>query len=155
VEVREHLVLVGGIIMNLQALETVLRYFLLRRSRQDPQFPKVGDADVSETYLTNYMSLGYLIDEFNKGLEENEKQFEVAKAVVDIRDALAHGRLLTVLRQPPYRLWKFGKANDHRVSVEFCEELTSEWLKAKSDMIFAEKEKVISCFKLRGYRGLQ
>jgi hypothetical protein len=42
VEVRDHLVLVGSIVMNLQALETVLRYFLLRVSRQDPQFPTKG-----------------------------------------------------------------------------------------------------------------
>jgi hypothetical protein len=145
----------GGLLTNLQALETALRYFLLRRSRQDPQFPKVGDTAASETYLTNYMSLGYLIDEYNKDLGDSEKKFEVAKTVVDIRDAFAHGRLLTALKQPPYRLWKFGTASDHRVPIEFCKELTSEWLREKSDMIYTEKEKVISCFNARGYRGLQ
>lgn len=155
VEVRDHLVLVGGIVMNLQALETVLRYFLLRLYRQDPQFPQAGDNDASETALTNYVSLDYLIDQYNKALTETERQFTVNPEVVKIRDAISHGRLLAVLRQPPYRLWKFGKPKDHRVPVEFCEELTVEWLRAKSDMIFAEKEKVLVCFNVRGYKGLQ
>jgi hypothetical protein len=155
VEVRDHLVLVGGIVMNLQALETVLRYFLLRLNRQDPQFPQSGDSDASETVLTNYTSLDYLIDQYNKALLEAEQKFAVSTEAVKIRDAIAHGRLLSVLRQPPYRLWKFGKPKDNRVPVEFCEELTVEWLRAKSDMIFAEKQKVLDCFNARGYKGLQ
>jgi hypothetical protein len=141
--------------MNLQALETVLRYFLLRVSRQDPHFPKVDDADAAETALTNYTSLDFLIDQYNKELTEPEKKFNVDKTVVTIRDAIAHGRLLATLQQPPYRLWKFGKAKDKRVPIEFCEELTVEWLRAKSDMIFVEKQKVLDCFNGRGYKGLQ
>jgi hypothetical protein len=154
-EVRDHLVLVGSIVTNLQALETVLRYFLLQLKEQKAQFPQVDDKEANETYLTNYVSLGQLIDEFNKTLKDTEKKFMVDEQIVTIRDALAHGRLLTVLRQPPYRLWKFGQAKAGRVPVEFCEELTVEWLRAKSDAIFAEKQKVLDCFNARGYRGLQ
>jgi hypothetical protein len=155
VEVREHLVLVGTIFMNLQALETVLRYFLLRLRGEDPQFPQPGDSDAAETSLTNFVSLGDLIDDFNESLADTEKKFEVDRQVVTIRDALAHGRLLAILRQPPYRLWKFGRGKNGRVPVEFSEELTVDWLRGKSDMIFKEKEKVLSCFHTRGYRGLQ
>src|ERR1700749_72230 len=46
-EGKDHTHLVGCIVTNLQALETVLRYFLLRVHKQDPQFPKVGDTDAS------------------------------------------------------------------------------------------------------------
>jgi hypothetical protein len=155
VEVREHLVHCGTIVMNLQALETVLRYFLLRHRGEIVQFPQPGDTDASETSLTSFVSLGDLINDFNNALTDAEKKYEVDKQTVTIRDAFAHGRLLTVLRQPPYRLWKFGRGKNGRVPVEFSEELPVEWLKAKSDMIFREKEKVLACFHARGYRGLQ
>jgi hypothetical protein len=36
--------------------------------------------------------LGQLIDEYNRSLEESEKQFEVDTKVIDVRDSLAHGR---------------------------------------------------------------
>ena len=89
----------------------MLRYFLLRLHNQEAQFPKVGDADANETYLTNFVSLGDLVKEFNSVLEEPEKQFSVDAQVVFIRDAIAHGRLLTK-EGLPYRLWKFGRPKD-------------------------------------------
>jgi hypothetical protein len=52
-------------------------------------------------------------------------------------------------------LWKFGRAKNGRVLIEFCEELTLDWLKSKSGMIEKQKEKVVNCFKGRGYRGLE
>jgi hypothetical protein len=75
---------------------------------------------------------------------------------VTIRDALAHGRLLTSTsaQEPPYHLWKFGRAKDGRVPIEFCEQLTLDWLTSKSSMIEKQKEKVVNCFKGRGYKGL-
>jgi hypothetical protein len=153
-EWTDHTHQVGCIVTNLQALETILRYFLLRLHGQQVQFPKVGDATAAKTYLTNFMSLGALVDEFNKALKPAESKFKVDRQVVTIRDAIAHGRLLTDDKLP-YRLWKFGKKMNGRVIIEFCEELTSDWLKGKSEMIYREKEKVVSCFKARGYRGLQ
>jgi hypothetical protein len=39
---------------------------------QEVHFPKVGDADVSETYLTSYEFVGGLLDEFNDDLEVAE-----------------------------------------------------------------------------------
>ena len=153
-EWKDHTHQVGCIITNLQALETVLRYFLLRLHQQEAQFPKVGDADASVTYLTKYAFLGQLVDEYNRALEESEKQFEVDKTVIGVRDAIAHGRLLTT-KELPYRLWKFGRPKNGRVQVEFCEELTLEWLRSKSDMIYSQKQKVLECFNARGYKGLQ
>ena len=153
-EWKDHTHLVGCIVTNLQALETVLRYFLLRLHKQEPQFPQVGDTDVSVTYLTKYAFLGQLVDEYNRALQEPEKQFEVDATVINIRDALAHGRLLTS-KELPYRLWKFGRPKSGRVKVEFSEELTLEWLQSKSDMVYRQKQKVLDCFNARGYKGLQ
>jgi hypothetical protein len=157
VDWKDHTHQVGGIVTNLQALETVLRYFLLRQKGQQVQFPKVGDTDAAENMLTSYDFLGELMDAFNKSLKDTEKQFAVNREVVTIRDAFAHGRLLTSTseQKPPYRLWKFGRAKDGRVPIEFCEEFTLDWLKAKSGMIEKQKENVLNCFKARAYQGLQ
>jgi hypothetical protein len=127
---------------------------LLRLHNQEAQFPKVGDADASVTYLTKYAFLGQLVDEYNRSLEEPERKFEVDRKVIDVRDAIAHGRLLTG-NELPYRLWRFGRPKNGRVQVEFSEELTLEWLRSKSDMIYSQKQKVLDCFNARGYKGLQ
>ena len=150
---EEHTQWVGAIITNLQALETVMRYFLSRRHNQDPQFPKVGDKDAKKTYLTQYVSLGKRLKRYNGALSADEKKFEVSGETVHIRDAFAHGRLLTP-KELPARLWKFGHAKKGRVKIEFSEELTVEWLKGKALMIEAEKDKVLACFKARSYQGL-
>jgi hypothetical protein len=73
---------------------------------------------------------------------------------VRIRDAFAHGRLLTN-DELPARLWKFGSSKKKRVKIEFCEELTVEWLKTTALMIDAERQKVVDCFQARGYEGLR
>ena len=153
-KVEEHTQGVGAIVTNLQALETALRYFLLRRKGEEAQFPKPGDTQVKNTYLTRHTSLGKLIRTFNAALDETEKNFEVDLGAVHIRDAIAHGRLVTA-NVLPARLWKFGRPKNGIVEIEFSEELTAEWLKAKSDMIYREKQKVLDCFAARGYQGLR
>jgi hypothetical protein len=153
VKVEEHTQWVGAIVTNLQALETVLRYFLAKTRNEVVEFPKVGDQTVKLTYLTRRTSLGKLIRTFNEALAEEEKKFEVDIGVVHIRDAIAHGRLVTT-KELPFRLWKFGPRKNGNVDIEFSEELTADWLKKTSAMIFGEKQKVIDCFAARGYQGL-
>jgi hypothetical protein len=152
-KVEEHTQWVGAIVTNLQALETTLRYFLLRLRNQDPQFPKVGDHDAKKTYLTRSLSLGQVINKYNRVLTKDEGKFKVDFSVVHIRDAFAHGRLLTT-EGLPFRLWKFASAKQGRVKIDFSEELTLEWLKNAALIIDREKDKVIECFKTRGYKGL-
>ncbi len=153
-EAKEHTQGVGGIVTNLQALETVLRYFLLRLRKQDVQFPEFGDQDAKKTYLTRWIALDKLIRNYNHALDDAERRFKVDKGVVRIRDAFAHGRLLTST-EIPARLWKFGRSKNGRVKVEFCEELTAEWLNKTTLMIDSERQKVVDCFKARGYQGLR
>jgi hypothetical protein len=151
---EDHTQWVGAIVTNLQALETVLRYFLLKLNKQEVEFPNVGDREAAKTYLTSFLSLDNLIKSYNKALDEAEKQFRVDKTVVSIRDAFAHGRLLTS-KELPARLWKFGSSKKKRVKIEFCEELTVEWLKGTSTMIDRERQKVVDCSLARGYQGLR
>jgi hypothetical protein len=154
VKVEEHTQWVGAIVTNLQALETILRYFLAKLRNEVVEFPKVGDQTVKLTYLTRRTSLGKLIRTFNEALVEAEKKFEVDIAVVHIRDAIAHGRLVTT-KELPFRLWKFGPRKNGHVEIEFSEELTADWLKSTSAMIDREKQKVLDCFTARGYPGLR
>jgi hypothetical protein len=61
---------------------------------------------VPENYFTNYLSLGQVIDHYHNTLTEDEaKKFTVDKAVVTVRDCLAHGRLYTPHQEfPRYNL---------------------------------------------------
>jgi hypothetical protein len=154
VKAEEHTQGVGAIVTNLQALETVLRYFLAKLNKEDVQFPKVGDKLVKLSYLTRFVSLGKLIKTCNEALDETEKAFEADSGVVHIRDAIAHGRLVTT-KEIPFRLWKFGPHKGENVEIEFSEELTADWLKSTSAMIDREKQKVLDCFNARGYQGLR
>jgi hypothetical protein len=127
---KDHLFGVGAIVTNLQALETSLRYFLVRRFEQHFRFPMKGEPTACKNYLTAFASLGELIGEYNKSLKPDEEKFKIDFDAVRIRDALAHGRL--VLPEPPAwpaTLWKFGKVEGGRMPVEFCQELTVEWMK--------------------------
>jgi hypothetical protein len=151
---EEHTQWVGAIVTNLQALETVLRYFLATLRNEVVEFPKPGDQTAKFSYLTWHTSLGKLIRTFNEALAEAEKKFEVDIGVVHIRDAIAHGRLVTT-EELPFRLWKFGANRNGRVGIEFSEELTADWLKSTSDVIVREKQKVLDCFAARGYQGLR
>ena len=153
-KVEEHTQGVGGIVTNLQALETVLRYFLAKLKNEVVEFPKVGDQTVKLTYLTRHTSLGKLIRTFNEALAEAEKKFEVDIGVVHIRDAIAHGRLVTT-KELPFRLWKFGARRNGHVAIDFSEELTADWLKTTTALIDSEKQKVLDCFAARKYEGLR
>jgi hypothetical protein len=144
---------VGNIVTNLQALETIVRYFLIRANNQDIEFPKPGEQDAPINYLTAYKSLGPLIRLYNEKLTADEQKCAVDPDVVGIRDAFAHGRLVTSTALP-FTLWKFGEPINTRVKVEFCETLTSEWLKKTWLKIDAEREKVAQCFRSRKYEGL-
>jgi hypothetical protein len=132
----------------------MLRYFLAKLNNEDIQSPKVGDTLVKLSYLTRFMSLVELIKTYNEALSAEEKPFEVDSGMVHIRDAIAHGRLVTTA-ELPFRLWKFGDHKGANVEIAFSEELTSDWLKKTSAAIEAEKQKVVDCFKARGFQGLR
>jgi hypothetical protein len=154
VKAEDHTQWVGAIVTNLQALETVLRFFLARLKKEEVAFPKPGDRLVKLTELTRYTPLSELVKSYNNALAQEEKQFEVDKEVIHIRNAIAHGRVVTT-KELPFRLWKFGAHKKGEVEIDFCEELTLDWLKSKSALIDREKEKVIDCFNARDFEGLR
>jgi hypothetical protein len=152
---EDHTKWVGAILTNLQALETVLRFFLLTVNGQAKEFPKPGAKDTVINYLTDYRSLGNLMMLYNEKLNEKETEYAVdIESVVLIRDAFAHGRLVTV-SDLPATLWKFGQPTNGRVPIEFSQVLTLNWLTEKSKFIDDQREKVVACYKARGLGGLR
>jgi hypothetical protein len=154
--VAQHLNGTGAIVLNLQALEFHLRHFLLRSHGHSMAFPKPGDKTIAENYVTNFLSLGELVDEYNKSLNDQEfAQFSVDRNLVRIRDAIAHGRVGAAVQHPPFTLWKFGKGKNGEVPVEFEQLLTQAWLKETWLMLDVQTSRVLDCFKARGYKGLR
>jgi hypothetical protein len=154
-DVSTYTQLLGAIAINLQALESVLRYFSMGDKAREVELPKIGATEAPENALTKSSPLSTLVDQYNRSLKDEEQDFKVDRAVIQIRDAIAHGRLLATEQQPPFRLWKFGRPKNGRVPVEFCQELTEVWLSSTRDMIEAQKQKVVDCFIARGYKGLR
>jgi hypothetical protein len=151
---EEHTQGVGAIVTNLAALETVLRYFLLRQKKQEAHFPKPGDREVKRSYLTRSIALQNLIRNYNSVLDADESKYAIDKDMVRIRNAFAHGRLLTT-GEIPARLYNFIGSKKGHMEIEFNEELTAAWLKATWLRIDGERQKVVDCFKARGYNGLR
>jgi hypothetical protein len=86
-EDKDHITGMGNIILNLQALESLLRGFLVEKYGQCAAFPKMGDKVARRNYLTNFVSLGDLIKDYHRCLEEHEKKYTIDESIVLIRDA--------------------------------------------------------------------
>lgn len=154
-DVQEHTQGVGAIITNLAALETVLRYFMSRVRNEKPDFPKAGDRRAKKSYLTRSIALQNLIQNYNGVLKTTESGYLIDKKdIVRIRNAFAHGRILTTT-EIPARLWNFIGSKKGYMEIEFDEELNAAWLKATWVRIDKERQKVVDCFKERGYTGLR
>jgi hypothetical protein len=126
----------GGLVANLQSLEFLLRAFLQQLPSARPMgipggtdlysFP-VG-ATVPENELTSYDNLGQLIDKYN--VEARRRGIDlIDRDLVELRDALAHGRLSAPATNDYMRLLKFSKPNSGCVTVTFNAVLDEDWFK--------------------------
>lgn len=147
--------LVGGIVMNLQAFETTVRFYFFRKNDESNPFPKLGAEEAPSSSLTAYVELGKWVRRFDSNLSKEElPKYEISNQVVEIRDAFAHGRLVAPEPpKPPYTLWKFGEPSNGVSPVRFCRVLTEEWLASTAKMIDGEIDKVMKCHNARGYQG--
>jgi len=66
----------------------------------------------------------------------------VDASLVDVRDALAHGRMAASLLERNFALIKFTRPYAGRVEVGFREEMSKEWMKNQISRVLAECEKV-------------
>jgi hypothetical protein len=100
----DHLTGLGKVIGNFHALEHILRVLLCDAKGEKLEYPSSGASTVAETHLTNRESLRPIIEKYNDSLGPTEQQYRVDPTVVDIRDALAHGRIASAIDAFPVTL---------------------------------------------------
>lgn len=140
---------IGKIIVNLHSLEFALRTFLW--NHEDPvgltnwhiAMPQlqVGQT-VPVNALSNFDTLGKLIEKFNEIMQKTDSTLSVDQTIVDLRDALAHGRIWAEVPQPPMQLVKFDKPNGSETTVTHAELIDSIWLDSQKTRVWNEIEKV-------------
>jgi hypothetical protein len=148
----EHAIRIGYVHTNLAALESSLRYFMLKLRGQAFHIPKPGDADAPLNWMTKWISLGDLIKKYNGELTAGERaKFAITQETTEIRDALAHGRLHSPEMTLPWSLTKFGMQRKGRVPILLNQQMTIEWLDNAYKLAGEHKRKVDECSKGRGF----
>jgi hypothetical protein len=130
---EEHTNNLGKLIVNFHSLEFMLRNYLQKNSSKSIGTPYgvsfytyPVDTELPENEITNYDSLGQLINKFN-AIMRAKKQEELDYSLVEIRDALAHGRISAQNPETELQLIKFSKPINGKVKVVFNQFLTEEW----------------------------
>ncbi len=89
--------------------------------------------------MTSYDCLGKLINRYNKLALPERK---VDKSIVELRDALAHGRVASPDSSNHFWLMKTARAPSGLVTVSFSQEMTEDWLIIQIRRLQAELRKV-------------
>jgi hypothetical protein len=151
IDPQEYAALIGRVVANLQALEFLLGVFLYNKA-DPPHNPlptgkslcslSVGDV-VGENALTDFSPLGKLIDRYNRSIGASCPNLLVDRSIVELRDALAHGRLLKEAANEDLILVKFGNPSSGSTRVAYSHKLTRDWLKAQVGVTLGECKKIV------------
>lgn len=138
-DLNERALLLGQIISNFQSLEFALRASLYKLHRKNTRLKldemKVGDiVDLNE--LTDYSKLKKLIQRYNNEVVKNDQTLTLDKDLVELRDALAHGRVSCLSENDNLRIIKFEEPKNGKVKVSFSEEMTESWLKKQKKRVY-------------------
>lgn len=130
---RVYIEYLGKLVANMQSLEFVLRACLCKDeiikgiSKQVPVlFNLVKGEIVSNNALTNFDTLRVLIQKYNK--LPISKGMKIDENLIDIRDAIAHGRVFSGSPDGNNRLLIFNKPTKNGVEVAFSVEMTQDWI---------------------------
>jgi predicted GTPase len=135
---EEHAENLGKLVANMQSLEFALRAFLLNveiiQRGPLPQLVKnlhdVNEGDIVPlNALTNYDNLRQLITKYNNHPKILSANLTIDKTLVDIRDAIAHGRISSPNPSASLKLLKFDKPKINQVKVAFSALMTKGWFK--------------------------
>ncbi len=132
---EEHPLNLGKLLVNFQSLEFALRAFLVNDeialgvvSAQDINLAEMNEGDVvPKNAFTNYDTLDKLIGKYNKNSKVISLGLTIDKTLVEVRDAIAHGRVAGPTPAPPFKLLKFDKPRNSQVTVKYSVLLTKEW----------------------------
>lgn len=142
---------IGSIITNIQSLEFALRLFL-DETQGHPAIASDNPSNlteltvgewVQENYFTNYDTLNLLIRKTNVELQKRGLSERVDESLVEIRDAIAHGRVLSLHPDGPFRIIKFSKPINGKVQVAISVEMTPDWLSQQTKRTHDEILKVV------------
>lgn len=151
---------IGSVVTNLQSLEFALRLFLDETQGR----PGVGNNKplnltkltvgewVPENNLTNYDTLKQLIQKTNAELQKRGLSERIDESLVQLRDAIAHGRVLSLYLEGPLHIVKFSKPDKSKVQVEMSIEVTPEWLSLQVRRTQDELLKVVKLGQLIGLK---
>ena len=129
---ERHAINLGKLLGNLQSIEMGARMAIVKLDKRaagqvQSQLPqlKAGDS-VELNALTNGDDLRQTIEKYNKRAAL-DCRIEV-EPVVNLRDALAHGRAFGFGAAKPLRLLKFSrKIKNEKVLIELALDMTDEW----------------------------
>lgn len=125
----------GKLLVNFQSLEFALRAFLVNNeiasgitSSQAINLNAMNRGDiVPENAFTNWDNLKQLIEKYNSNSKILSAGLIIDKTLVDIRDAIAHGRVSAPTPSASPKLLKFSKPEGNQVKVAFSVSMTKEW----------------------------
>lgn len=132
---ENHATELGGLIGNLHSLEFIIRLCLVQRPGSEARDTYGDDfrekpvgAIVLESDLTDFASLGQLIDRFNEcyGTEESPP---IDPALVQLRDAIAHGRVFAGPHDTYMRIIKFDRPKGGQARIAYNEVMSPEWFR--------------------------
>ncbi len=144
----EHCKLLGGLMANFHSLELCLRVFLNRLPNAHPMGIPHGKniyampigTELPVNDLTNYESLGQLIERYNCEVVRRKLGKQINKELVATRDALAHGRVssdVSTDNSAPMRLIKFSKPAQGKTKIEFNAVLDTAWFTSQRKKAYA------------------
>jgi len=134
-EADKHALRLGKLVGNIQSLEFALRAFLVNneidlgsRFPQSANLHDMNEGDIAPlNSFTNYDNLGQLIKKYNNNPRILSAGLTIDETLVDIRDAVAHGRVSAATPSSSLKLLKFDKPKNNQVKVTFSVTMTKEW----------------------------
>lgn len=143
---RKRLENLGKLVNNMQFLEMLLRACLFEDeitkgiSEQVENVIYIKGEALPENAYTNWDNLGKLIRKYN-GLPVS-KGHNIDETLVDIRDAIAHGRVILFEPSGVIQLVKFDEPDKNGVKVEFSVAMTEEWVGRQGNRFYEAIRKV-------------
>jgi hypothetical protein len=129
-----HALGIGKLVSNLVSLETGLRVAIYLSetpaAERVPNSFRIAELTLTvgqvleENALWSWDSLSDLISKYN----ELNPDAAIDETIQDLRNALAHGRILAANPTSEMRLLRFSKPRNRKVTVEMVQSITLEWL---------------------------
>jgi hypothetical protein len=138
----DHALQLGRLVGNFQSLEFALRAFLQDLPTAKPFGAPHGtdiytspvDTELPENEFTSYDSLAQLMRKFNFEMQKRGRS-RLDETLVEIRDALAHGRVSASRPNKTLRLLKFSRPQNGRVRITFNETMSPGWFRVQNDRV--------------------